>query len=418
MRQLLIQVDKGMGTEVETIATKHKAVNISRYETKNQEVTILHVTNSSLQYFLDDVNELKNVKISFYPSAAITLYPPHEEAPNQVTDVELKSPIEIYLSGLQSVGSYKGFIAYAIAAGATVWTGLYTNTVFLLTAAMLISPFAGPAMNAAIASAVGDKNLFLNSIKRYFLSLIISIAVAALLSFIMGVEGPTDMMKEVGRVSHVALLLPIISGMAGGFFLIQDERDSLVTGASVGVLVAASLAPPTGIIGIALVTGHWQLVESAIFLLLLQLVGIHFSAALVFRFFGGINTHGVRFQHGKKRVFNLSIALAPIFIGVLMYWQFANPPHLQKRNVEYEVQEIIRNSLDAESGINHLNNTIYFADAEDKNYNPLICRIEIVSQHDDDDNQTRLAVIEMLKPKIMEKHPEIMLFFDIVILKE
>lgn len=417
MRQLLIQVDKGKGKIVEELAAKHKAVNISQYETKNQEVVILHLTNSVLQSFLDDINDLENVKISFYPSAAITLYPPHEKAPRQVTDVELKSPIEIYLSGLQSVGSYKGFIAYAIAAGATVWTGLYTNTVFLLTAAMLISPFAGPAMNAAIASAVGDKGLFLDSIKRYFLSLVISIAVAALLSLIFGVEGPTDMMKEVGRISHVALLLPVISGMAGGFFLVQDERDSLVTGASVGVLVAASLAPPTGIIGIALVTGHWQLVESAVFLLLLQLVGIHFSAALVFRFFGGINTHGVRFQQGKKRIFNLSIALAPVFIGLLMYWQFANPPHLQKRNVEYEVQEIIRSTLDEEPRINHLNNTIYFADAEDKNYNPLICRIEIVSALGDE-NEIRTEVINIVKPVIMEKHPEVTLLFDIVVLKD
>jgi len=416
LRQLLIQVDKGKSHEVEKLASKYDAVNISQFEAKHQDVIILHVTNSKLQKLLDDLNELENVEISFYPSASITLFPPHEEAPEQVTDVELKSPIEIYLSGLQSVGSYQGFIAYAIAAGATVWTGLYTNTVFLLTAAMLISPFAGPAMNAAIASAVGDKSLFFDSIKRYFLSLIISIAVAAILSLIIGVDGPTDMMKEVGRISHVAILLPLISGMAGGFFLVQDERDSLVTGASVGVLVAASLAPPTGIIGIALVTGHWQLVESAVFLLLLQLVGIHFSAALVFRFFGAINTHGVRFQKGKKRIFNLSIALAPIFMGLLMYWQFSNPPHLQKRNVEYEVQEIIRSTLDEVPQINHLNNTIYFADAEDKNYNPLICRVEVVSEGDE--MEIRQQVIEIIKPKILAEHPEVILFFDIIVLKE
>jgi len=416
LRQLLVQVDKGKSHEVKELASKYDAVNISQFEAKHQDIVILHVTNSKLQPFLDDLNELENVEISFYPSASITLFPPHEKAPEQVTDVELKSPIEIYLSGLQSVGSYTGFIAYAIAAGATVWTGLYTNTVFLLTAAMLISPFAGPAMNAAIASAVGDKGLFFDSIKRYFLSLIISIAVAAILSLIIGVEGPTDMMKEVGRISHVAILLPLISGMAGGFFLIQDEKDSLVTGASVGVLVAASLAPPTGIIGIALVTGHWQLVESASFLLLLQLLGIHFSAALVFRFFGGINTHGVRFQKGKKRIFNLSIAFAPVLMGLLMYWQFSNPPHLQKRNVEYQVQEIIRSTLDEVPRINHLNNTIYFADAEDKNYNPLICRVEVASEEEAD--QVKSDVINIIKPKILEEHPEVILFFDIIVLKE
>ena len=85
--------------------------------------------------------------------------------------------------------------------------------------------------------------------------------------------------------------------------------------------------------------------------------------------------------------------------------------------MEYEVQGIIRSTLDAEPRFNHLNNTIYFADAEDKNYNPLICRIEIVSTLGDED-EIRTEVIELLKPLILAKHPEVMLFFDIVVLKE
>ncbi|MGH2416529.1 MAG: DUF389 domain-containing protein, partial [Microcystaceae cyanobacterium] len=41
----------------------------------------------------------------------------------------------------------------------------------LLVAAMLIAPFAGPAMNTAIATAWGDRKLLWRSILRYFAAL-------------------------------------------------------------------------------------------------------------------------------------------------------------------------------------------------------------------------------------------------------
>lgn len=50
---------------------------------------------------------------------------------------KVRSPIEVFLFGLQSVGLWKRFLAYTAVAGIVAW-GLCTNTGYLLLAAMLI----------------------------------------------------------------------------------------------------------------------------------------------------------------------------------------------------------------------------------------------------------------------------------------
>ena len=157
MRQLIIQVPRGA---VIDIAKSHKGANLARFEGNAKEligVVIVHVSNREVGKVLEKLQELPKVQITLIPTDVMTLQPPASEAPQQVVDVEERSPIEIFLSGLQSVGSWRGFLGYAALAGFVVWIGLYTNTAYLLVAAMLIAPFAVLAMNTAIATAWGDR---------------------------------------------------------------------------------------------------------------------------------------------------------------------------------------------------------------------------------------------------------------------
>jgi len=114
-------------------------------------LAIAHISNSKVEGLLGELQSLPQLRVTLIPQGVMALQPPPEEAPQQLINVELRSPIEIFLAGLQRVGSWKGFLGYAAAAGVVVWIGLYTNTNYLLFAAMLIAPFAGPAMNLAIA---------------------------------------------------------------------------------------------------------------------------------------------------------------------------------------------------------------------------------------------------------------------------
>ncbi|MDV2994536.1 MAG: hypothetical protein N4J56_004190 [Chroococcidiopsis sp. SAG 2025] len=97
----------------------------------------------------------------------------------------------------------------------------------------------------------------------------------------------------------MAVLLSLAAGAAGALNLVQSQRSSLVSGASVGMLVAASLAPPAGLVGMAVAIGRWDMATSGLFVLLLQLVGINLTAAILFRVFG-LSVQGSRYRRGKQ----------------------------------------------------------------------------------------------------------------------
>ncbi len=348
MRQLIIQVPRGNGKAVIDIAKSHNGTNLARFEGNAEEpidVAIVHVSNREVGKVLDKLQDLPKVQITLIPTGVMTLQPPASEAPQQVVDVEERSPIEIFLSGLQSVGSWRGFLGYAALAGFVVWIGLYTNTAYLLVAAMLIAPFAGPAMNTAIATAWGDRKLLGRSILRYFAALAVTIATTWLLSLILQQEIPTSLMLDNSQISAVAVILPLAAGAAGALNLVQSDRSSLVSGAATGMLVAASLAPPAGIVGMASAVGRWDMAISGLFLLFLQLCGINFSAALLFRIFG-LSAQGTRYQRGKKRVFGISLVITVIALAGLLTWQFSNSPNLQRSSLAQRANAQVQKTVE------------------------------------------------------------------------
>ena len=288
MRQLTVRVPRGSGEKVLAAARDLGGANLAGMEAtaegKPFDLVLAHVPNAQVGPLLDALEGEPDLHVTLLPQGVITLRPPASEAPDQATDVDPRSPIEVFLGGLQSVGSWTAFLGYAVAAGIVVWVGLFTNTVYLLTAAMLIAPFAGPAMNAALATARGDATLLGRALGRYFAALAVTISVAGALSLVLGQHVATNMMVSTSTLSSVAVLLPIVAGAAGALNLCQSERSSLVSGAATGMLVAASLAPPAGVVGMGAAVGEWDMVKSAGFVLLLQLVGINFSGAVVLPF--------------------------------------------------------------------------------------------------------------------------------------
>ena len=333
MRQLIVRVPRGCGSQVLEFAETRQAANLACFTATdrdaNLDVVLVGISNAQVGGLLDDLQDLPDLHLTLIPTGIITLQPPASRAAEQAIDVAPRSPIEIFLSGLQSVGSWKGLLGYAAAAGVIVWIGLFTNTIFLLTAAMLIAPFAGPAMNAALATARGDLHLLGRSLARYFAALAVSIAVAAGLSFVMDQRVATEQMVSTSLISSVAVLLPLVAGAAGAFNLCQSDRSSLVSGAATGMLVAASLAPPAGVVGMAAAVGEWDMVRAGGFVLLLQLAGINLAGAVVFRLFG-LSPNGVRYARGQVWVGVAAWLASLAALAALLGWQFSDAPNLQR----------------------------------------------------------------------------------------
>ncbi|HEV7331486.1 MAG TPA: TIGR00341 family protein [Flavisolibacter sp.] len=387
MRPLIVQVPEGNGEQVVLAAQAVEAKNMCMWTStagdKKLDVILAFVSNRRVEAFVDDINKIDAVQVTIFPQGVMALYPPANQAPDQVTNVQVRSPLEIFLSGLQSIGSWKGFLSYAAIGAIVVWIGLFTNTVFLLVGAMLIAPFAGPAMNTAIATARGDINLLGHSLLRYCVSLFLTIAVALLLSLLMQQEAATTLMVDRSQVSSTAILLALAAGCAGAISLVQSERSSLVSGAAAGMLVAASLAPPAGIIGMAITIGEWQMAKSAFFLLLLQLVGINLSGSLVFRAYGLV-AKGPRYERGKQKIVVISLVVTTIFLGLLSWWQFNSEPTLQRSSISKRAEEEIQKTVNQYASAGLVEGSARFTRGNIPQQNTLLCEVYVQAEPNKD----------------------------------
>ncbi|MCJ8165361.1 DUF389 domain-containing protein [Pontibacter sp. E15-1] len=417
MRQLTIKVPTGKGAEVKEKARELNGKNISVQEAVTADLVTVYLSNSNVSQFIASIDHLEDAEINLAPRGFITLYPPQGDAPDQVTDVTYRSPIEIFLGGLQSVGSKTGLLVYSVAGAILVWVGLYTGTSYLLVAAMLVAPFAGPAMNAALAAASGKTALLKRSLLRYFMAIGTGVLVAYLLSLFVDQQHATPMMVAVSQVSQLSVLLPLVAGVAGGINLIQSERDSLVSGAAVGMLVAASLAPPTGLIGMALHFGNWQLIRSGVFLLILQLAGIQLSAALVFRYMGKVTVKGVRFADGQENVFRLSLGVSVLVLAGLLYWQFSSQPGLQKSSLNTQITEVMHKALSEMEDVEAIEVNARFTRGTLPDLNPVICELYLYNRNPSRTaEQVKAQVSALLYKRIKEKHFNADPMFSITVL--
>ena len=341
------------------------------------DVVSLHLPNEQVGPLVGALESIEAMSVSFYPQGVLRLSPPPDEAPQQVVDVSHLSPLELLLSGLQSIGSWQGFIAYAAIAGAVVWAGLVTNTSFLLVAAMLIAPFAGPAMNTALGTARGDAMLIRRGLVRYVTALAMGIVVAAALSVAFGQSVATASMVDTTSVSAAAVLIPLVAGAAGAANLGQSDRSSLVSGAATGLLVAAALAPPAGTVGMAAVIGEWDMVRSAAFLLVLQLAGINLAGAGVFLLYG-MSPSGVRYPRGRRRVRAGALAVSGVVLCGLLGWQWSSPVSLERATVSQRAEARVHRLINTDARAELVETTARFTRADVQGQNTLL--VELVLQ--------------------------------------
>jgi uncharacterized hydrophobic protein (TIGR00271 family) len=332
--------------------------------------------NAAIEGFLAALEEVEGLYVTYAPQGVLALRPPANQPEDEVTDVQPRSPLEIFLSGLQSIGSWTGFISYAALGGVIVWVALFTESVFLLVAAMLIAPFAGPAMNTALATARGDLYLLKRSLLRYVAALATAIAVAALLSLIFDQKIATGLMISSSMRSAVSVLLPLAAGAAGALNLAQSERSSLVSGAATGMLVAAALAPPAGLVGMGLVIGQMDIVYSSLWALAIQIVGINLAGFVVFRLYG-VTNKGPRYPRGKSAITVGALALSMASVLALLVVQFSFSPQFEQSSLAQRITALAQQQIETRDDVELIMAQAAFSRARPPGENPVLLTIQV-----------------------------------------
>jgi len=422
MRNITIRLPEGKGEKCTEIAMAHNALGASHWTANNSgervDIVSIQIRNESVEELLDIIEEFHPRSIILDPHEILLFQPPVSQASKFLLNLQHRSPIEVFLMGLQSISSWGNFAIFAIAGAIIVWIAFFSNSIYLLIAAMLVSPFAGPAMNAAMATATGDTNLLRENVARYFAAIGFTVAITGLLTLLSNQNFTTDLMVNVGHLSRVAALLPVVAGVAGSFTLIQSERSSLISGSTVGMLVTTSLAPPAGLLGMVLVMQKWDLVINTIFILILQLVGINLAGSIMFRLFG-LNTSLSRFERGKKWIFYGGLALNLVSLVGLLFWQFSGTLDLQRTSEETKVNQNVLEVVQQSDLVIPIEVDANFYSTETYGENTLLVNIyaQISETNEFSEEAIKIVLTEKIINVIKDQNPDIVPFIDITLLK-
>lgn len=361
MRLLLVQTPAGSGRSVADLADERGAIHTSVVSGPESETVLVRVENQVAQHVIEALHDVDGTTVTFVPHEAMLLTDDDEaDASRHEQETQPRPGVEVYLRGLRAVGSWSSFLGYAVVSGALGWVALWQSSVFILVAAVLVAPYPSPALNAALATAGGDARLLGRSVVRYAASLSVGITVAYLLSLVVGLELPTDLMRSTSFVSYTAALLPLTGGAAAALFLSQSEESSLISAAAAGVLVAVALVPPLGVVGMSAAIGDWDAVVRGGFLLLLQIVGINVAAPLVLWAYRTRPPTTLVRRHGWTTAL-VSLGASVVLLAGLLVWQVADPPSLGRPTIARDIQTTLVEELEDDPEVDYVGAEVRFA---------------------------------------------------------
>ena len=171
-----------------------------------------------------------------------------------------------------------------ILSGAIASLGLALNATAVVIGAMLIAPLLGPVLGLAMALAVGDGRLAIQTFVVIGLGTLGVIAMGAVLTLILPFQTVTEEILARTRPTTLDLAIAVASGLAGA--VVTLSREKRLSASIPGVAIAVALIPPLGVAGFGIGTARWELVEGSMLLFGANLGGIVLSGMLAFLLIG------------------------------------------------------------------------------------------------------------------------------------
>jgi uncharacterized membrane protein len=350
MRSITIQLPRGNEHRLLLLAREHggSGERVSHgwgADGDDLAVIEMQLPNDRLGDFVSaSIEAAPEVRFTFEPTGVLAIEPPLGEIREAVLDVSRRSTLEVVLGALQSIGSWRGLLVYALLSGVVAAYAVIFNIPYLLPAAMLISPMGGPVMVAVIAIATGDTGMLRRGLIRFWVAVSLLAGAAAIMGAVYGLDFSTATMEMISSLSSWVLLIAVAGGAAGALAQIQSERDSLVTATATGFLVAVSLSPPAAVLGLGVVIGRWDYVAQMAVLLLLTFFGILAGGALTLVSFG-VGPDAPPAVRGSRLARAWMAAIVILGGGALFLWQSGSSPEFQKADLSRDAVRVTREAI-------------------------------------------------------------------------
>jgi uncharacterized hydrophobic protein (TIGR00271 family) len=158
------------------------------------------------------------------------------------------------------------------------------NSSAVVIGAMLVAPLLAPILGLALALAVGDGRLAMQTGAVVLGSTLAVIAAAALLTVLLPFHTITLEISARVRPTTLDLAIAVFSGLAGA--LVTVARRSRLSAAIPGVAISVALIPPLAVAGFGIGIGRGDVIRGSLLLYGANLAGIVLSGMTVFMLIG------------------------------------------------------------------------------------------------------------------------------------
>jgi uncharacterized hydrophobic protein (TIGR00271 family) len=199
-----------------------------------------------------------------------------------VTEGEKKDAIEAIVQHASPRHDF--FLMLVLSISMAVYGVLLESTVILI-GSMLIAPLLYPLLSLALGIITSDAALM----GRSFYTLVKSAGVALLagfaIAFLFAGDGsgfvfPLGIVAG-GSQSLMYAVVAVIAGFAAAFAVTKPHLNETMP----GVAISVALVPPLAAAGVGLSFLNWEVTSNALLLFLVNVIGIVFSAMVVFALF-------------------------------------------------------------------------------------------------------------------------------------
>jgi len=198
---------------------------------------------------------------------------------NNLTEKDKNDAIE---NIIQHASPRKDFFLMMVLSVAMATFGIILNSVVILIGSMLIAPLLYPILSLALGIITSDRKLMGRSILTLAQSVVFSLITAFIIGFLFA---PRETILSFSLDATVggspSLIYAIIAAIAG-FAATFAATKSYLNNALPGVAISVALVPPLATTGVGLALWNWDLISSALLLFLVNIIGILFSAMIVF----------------------------------------------------------------------------------------------------------------------------------------
>lgn len=168
--------------------------------------------------------------------------------------------------------------------------GVLLESLAVMVGSMVIAPLIGPPMATSVATVIDDDGLFVRSLRYQLFGSLIGVCSAIGFALLIRISSfvPTDLAIEASLQlsTHTApgILLVVVAlsaGVAGALSLSTGAEVGLV-----GVMIAAALVPPLGVVGVSIAWAEWIVATGSAMVVLLNILSINLAAIITFWYLG------------------------------------------------------------------------------------------------------------------------------------